>query len=57
MNNRRVGFPHRVIGIMELIESLHRDRGVTIVMNSHDPRISEARSEGGGGWKMEESWG
>ena len=27
--------------IMELIESLHRDRGVTIIMTSHDPRISE----------------
>jgi putative ABC transport system ATP-binding protein len=27
--------------IMELIESLHRDRGVTVIMTSHDPRISE----------------
>lgn len=27
--------------IMELIESLHRERGVTIIMTSHDPRIAE----------------
>lgn len=27
--------------VLELLEALHRDRGMTIIMTSHDPRVAE----------------